>query len=452
MPTTRRTIDIETPRAFVPLLSPARFKGAHGGRGGAKSHFFGGRLIEECLSEHIRAACVREVQNSIKDSVKQLLEDKIRTFDVEHLFRVTDREITGPNDSLIIFRGLQNHTATSIKSLEGFNRCWVEEAQTISQRSLDLLTPTFRRGSELSFSWNPVFPTDPVDRLFRENADDPDFICVSVTYADNPWFPAELRREMERDRRRDPDKYAHVWGGGYIRNSEARVFRNWRVGSDEEFQPSENTRFYYGADWGFAQDPNVLLRSYIDGRTLYIDHEAYMIGCDIDFTPFLFGGVRDASLLRLNAQALVKLLQLRKCPIDAAPLLADKTKDDELTELAVKWLPDFPGVPDSRKWPIRADSARPETISYMQQHGFAKMQPAKKGAGSVEDGVEFLKSYDVVIHPRCTHAIDEFTMYSYRVDPLTGQVLPILEDKKNHVVDSARYALTDARAPIWKAY
>src|SRR5207249_1518129 len=133
---------------------------------------------------------------------------------------------------------------------------------------------------------------------------------------------------------------------------------------------NENTRFYYGADWGFAQDPNVLLRSYIEGRTLYIDHEAYMIGCDIDFTPFLFGGVMDASLLRLNAQALVKLLQLRKCPVDVAPLLADKTTDDELRELAAKWLSDFHGVPDSRKWPIRADSARPETISYMQQHGF----------------------------------------------------------------------------------
>jgi len=389
------TLQIQTPRAFAPFLKPARFKGAWGGRGSGKSHFFVELLIEEALCGHVRGACVREVQNSIKDSVKQLIEDKIAKLGASSLFKITEREIVGPNDSLFIFRGLQNHTAASIKSLEGFNRCLVEEAQTISQRSLDILTPTFRRDAELWFPWNPVFPTDPIDKFFRENDGDPDFICRRVNYNDNPWFPDELRRDMERDKRRDPDKYAHIWLGEYQRNSESRVFRNWRIGSHAEFEGFDPTeRFYYGADWGFSVDPTVLVRCYLDGRTLYIDREAYRVGCEIDNTPALF----------------------------------DK-------------------VQGSRKWPIRADSARPETISYMNRHGF-NVVPALKGAGSVEDGIEFLKSHDIVVHPDCRHTIDELSLYSYKVDKMTGEVLPLLEDDKNHVIDALRYALEGARRGV----
>ncbi len=389
-----QTLTIQTARAFLPLLRPRRFKGARGGRGSAKSHFFAENLIEECLVEHTRAACLREFQASIKDSVKQLLEDKIAKFGVGPVFKVTDTEIVGPNDSLIVFKGLRNHTATSIKSLEGFTRAWVEEAQTISQRSLDLLTPTFRKDSEMRFSWNPSHKTDPIDRFFRENADDPDFACVTVTYRDNPWFPDDLRRDMERDKRRDPDKYAWIWLGGYERQSEARVFKNWRV---EPFETPTDARFFYGADWGFSVDPTVLVRCFVDGRTLYVDAEAYGVGVEIDKTPALF----------------------------------DR-------------------VPGSREWPIRADSARPETISYMRNHGFPKIVKATKGPNSVKDGVEFLKSYDIVVHPCCKHTADELTLYSFKVDPLTGEVLPVLEDKKNHVIDSLRYATELARRKTYK--
>lgn len=340
---------------------------------------------------HTRVACLREVQSSIKDSVKQLVEDKIRSLDVEPLFKITEQEIVGPNDSLMVFRGLKTHTAASIKSLEGFRRAFVEEAQTISQRSLDILLPTIRAPeSSLLFGWNPVSPKDPVDVLFAENRTDPDFVLVSVTYEDNPWFPPELRRDMERDRRRDPEKYAHIWLGDYQRHSEARVFKNWRI---DTFEVPQGSRPYYGADWGFAIDPTVLVRSWIVGRTLYIDAEAYEVGCPIDRTPALFDRIEGA-----------------------------------------------------RKWPITADSARPETIDYMRRHGYPHIQAARKGPGSLEDGVEFLKSFDVVIHPGCKHVIDEFTAYSYKVDKLTGEVLPVLDDKKNHVIDSARYALEQVRA------
>jgi phage terminase large subunit len=348
-------------------------------------------LVEDMLVEHTRVACLREVQSSIKDSVKQLVEDKIKALGVGHQFKITDQEIVGPNDSLMVFKGLRSHTAASIKSLEGFKRAFVEEAQTISQRSLDILIPTIRApGSSLLFGWNPFSPKDPVDVLFAENVGDPDFVLVTVTYRDNPWFPVELRRDMERDRSRDPEKYAHVWLGDYQRNSEARVFRNWKV---DTFDVPDGARPYYGGDWGFAIDPTVLVRIWIVGRTLYIDQEAYEVGCAIDKTPALFDTVEGA-----------------------------------------------------RKWPITADSARPETIDYMRRHGYPHIQGARKGPGSLEDGVEFLKSFDIIVNPNCRHTIDEFTSYSYKVDKLTGEVLPVLDDKKNNVIDAARYAAEQVRA------
>ncbi len=383
-------LQIPTPRVFVPLLQKARYKGARGGRGSGKSHFFAEQLVEEAVAGHVRAACLREVQISIKDSVKQLIEDKIRKLEVEHLFKSTDTEIRGPNDSLIIFRGLQNHTAASIKSLEGFNRAWVEEAQTITQKSLEILTPTFRAaGSELRFSWNPNDPSDPIEEFFNQNKGDPEFVCVDANWMDNPWFPEELKGDMERDRARDPEKYAHVWMGQYLQLSEARVFKNWRV---EEFDVPPDAMIRQGADWGYSIDPSVLVQSYIIGKTMYVPYEAYMVGCEIDALPDLF-----------------------------------RT------------------VPDSEKWWITADSARPETIAYMQRHGFPKMGAAVKGAKSLEEGIEFLRSFDIVVHPRCTHVINELTLYSYETDPLTGRVIPKLADKNNHTIDALRYANEGAR-------
>jgi phage terminase large subunit len=401
------TLQIPTARAFLPLLSPKRFKGAFGGRGGAKSWFFAGRLIEDMLCDHIRSACVREIQNSIQDSVKQTLEDMIQRYDVGPCFKVTEREIVGPHDSLIIFKGLQNHTAASIKSLEGFNRCWVEEAQTITQRSLDILIPTFRKErTELSFSWNRVNATDPIDVFFRENEGDEDFVCIKVNYTDNPWLPDDLRRDMLRARKKaNKDIYRHVWLGDYRTQSEARVFDNWKV---EAFETPSDAIFYFGADWGFSVDPTVLVRCFIKGSTLFFDREAYKVGCQIDETPALFAGT-------------------------------DPRPD-------AKWKNPLghPGIPGAMKWAIRADSARPETIAYMNARGF-NVVPAIKGTGSVEEGVEFLKNYDIVIHPRCKHVADEFAFYSYKIDPKTNKILPVLEDKKNHVIDSARYALEEVR-------
>jgi len=381
---------IPVAEVFVPLLEPARYKGAKGGRGSGKSHFFAELWLDESIREKLDFVCVREHQKSLQFSVKKLLESKIEHFNAGAYFQVQDKKITSHVGGLTIFEGMANHTADSIKSLEAFDRAYCEEGQKLSQRSLDLLRPTIRKaGSELWFSWNPDQPTDPVDALLLAEKPPPGSVVVTANYEDNPWFPSELRAEMEYDRERDPEKYQHIWLGGYQRRSETRVFKNWKV---EEFERPEGTIYRMGADWGYAIDPSVLIRSSIEGNRLYVDYEAYMIGCEIVNLPDLF----------------------------------DR-------------------VPESHKWFITADSARPETISYMQKHGYPRMNAAIKGPGSIEEGVNFLQSFDIIVHPRCVHTIDELTMYSYKTDPLTGKVLPILQDKKNNVIDALRYACEGAR-------
>jgi phage terminase large subunit len=393
-----RTLQIDTPEAYEPFLHPARYKGAHGGRGSAKSHVFAELLVEKMVvNSGTRAVCVREVQRSLEQSVKRLLEDKIKAFQLGGSFRVMNTHIETPGDGIIIFQGMQNHTAESIKSLEGYDVAWVEEAQSLSERSLTLLRPTIRKeDSEIWFTWNPSLPTDPVDKLLRSKSTPPGTVVVGTTYRDNPWFPDVLRKEMEWDRSMDTEKYEHVWEGAYEQHSEARVFKNWRVA---EFETPRDATFLTGGDWGFSVDPTVLVRCYEDRlasprKRLYIDNECYQIGCEIDHTPALFDTMDNGRM---------------------------------------------------REWRITADSARPETISYLQRHGYPRIVAAKKGQDSVKEGVIFLQGYDIVIHPRCKHTIDEFKMYSYKKDKLTGIVTPYLEDKKNHVIDSLRYAVEQLR-------
>jgi len=206
---------VEVPRALKPLLAAKRYKGAYGGRGSGKSHFFAEQVILRCFLAQTRVVCIREVQLTIRDSVRQLLIDKIAKLGLGDYFQAYDTEIRGPNGSLIIFRGMQSYNAESIKSLEGFDLVWVEEAQTLSQVSLDLLRPTIRKpGSELWFSWNPRHRTDAVDVFFRKRRH-PEAISVLVNWRDNPWFPDVLRMEMLDDAENDPDKAEHIWEGGY---------------------------------------------------------------------------------------------------------------------------------------------------------------------------------------------------------------------------------------------
>lgn len=380
-------ISWEVPKVFKPLLSRKRYLGVHGGRGSGKSHFFAAMIVARML-EGVDCLCVREVQNSIADSVKKLIEEKINAFGIASWFHITEREIRcKPTGAICIFRGLQTHTAASIKSLEGFGFCWVEEAQTISQSSLNLLLPTIRRPqSQVAFSWNPVREEDPIDTMLRKEGRD-NAVVVEANWSDNPWFPEGLKDDMERDKQREPDKYLHIWEGKYQAMSEARIFRNWKI-EDLDHKLHDRLVWFYGVDFGFAQDPTAVVRCCMIGdRTLYIDHEAWQIG--------------------VPNEALPKLLH---------------------------------NVPGVNLWPSRADSARPETIDYLRRNGFPKMRPAKKGKGSVEDGISFLQGLDIVVHPRCANMKAELASYAYKIDKHTQEILPIPEDDHNHLIDGLRYA------------
>ena len=210
---------IETAEVFEPLLHPARYKGAHGGRGSGKSHFFAGLLVEDHLiNKGLRSVCIREVQKTLKESAKRLVEDKIEQYGLGAAdgFKVYREVIETPGDGLITFQGMQDHTAESIKSLEGFGRAWVEEAQTLSSRSLSLLRPTIREeNSEIWFSWNPRRKTDPVDMLLRGEVLPTGSAVVQANWSENPWFPDVLEQERLDCLNNEPDQYEHIWNGGY---------------------------------------------------------------------------------------------------------------------------------------------------------------------------------------------------------------------------------------------
>jgi len=391
-----QNLQIPTARVFLPLFEPARYKGAKGGRGSAKSHFFAELLVEEHVTnENLKSVCIREVQKSLKFSAKALIESKIKKFNVSHLFEITQNEIRRKDaDGIIIFQGLQDHTADSIKSLEGFNRAWVEEAQSISKRSMELLLPTIREdNSQIWFSWNPDQADDPVEQLF--NAEQEDCILVHSNYLDNPFLPDTLKKEAERHMRVNPQTFGHVWLGEFNTLSDSKIFNGkWRTADFEITNEFDGP--YIGLDFGFSADPTALAVCWISDNKLYISHDTGKQGLELDDT----------------AQYLIE------------------------------------SYPDIVKTVIRADNARPESISYLKRSGLPHIKACEKGKGSVEDGIEFIKSFDeIVIHNSCQNMQNEARNYSYVIDRHSGDILPRIEDKHNHWWDAVRYALE----PIMKA-
>jgi phage terminase large subunit len=227
--------NVRVPAKLLPIFKPARYKAAYGGRGSGKSHTFATALILRCFERPTRAVCIREVQNTIKESVRQLLIDKITEYGLAEHFDVLEAEIRGKNGSLIIFRGMQSYNAANIKSLEGYDLCWIEEAQTLSAISWRLLRPTIRKdGSEIWCTWNPRHDSDAVDTFFRGPHPPKDSIVIEANWRDNPWFNGTLREEMDRDRNADPEMAGHVWDGGYEIVSEGAYYARLIARAEQE--------------------------------------------------------------------------------------------------------------------------------------------------------------------------------------------------------------------------
>lgn len=382
-----------------PLLASSRYKCLYGGRGSGKSYAFADALLIEGLKRKIRVLCGREFQVSIKESVHALLKSRIEVLDLEDFYRVQDTTILGANGSSFIFKGVR-HNVQSIKSMAGLTHCWLEEAQTISAESWKVLVPTIREeGSEIWVTFNPLNRTDTVYQELVEKAR-PNAYVERVNWNRNPHFPSVLDDERRAMAATDPDAYEHIWEGGFWEKSDAQILAGkWAI---EDFEPEVSWDGpYHGADWGFGTDPTAAVKCWIHNRCLWIDRESYAHNLELDDTSAL-------------------------------------------------WIADIPGIDQHV---VRVDSSRPDSISHVRRGRAAqgtdrgcppipRLVGAVKGPGSVEDGIAHLRSYDkIVIHPRCKHMAEEARLYSYKVDRISGDILPIIVDAHNHLIDSLRYAL-----------
>ncbi len=388
---------VEIPNKAVPVFqSYSRYKVLRGGRGSGKSHTFARMAIIKAAYYPLRILCTREIQGSIRDSVFRLLVDTIYKLKLQHRFVIQRDIIYSHAGAEFLFKGLQKNIS-EIKSTEGINICWVEEAEKVSEDGWKNLTPTIREpNSEIWVSFNPEDERSPTYQRFVENVNPNNCLWAELNYDDNPWFPDVLREEMEWDRVNDPEKWEHVWNGKPKKYGQAVIFKNKiRV---EDFVTPSGMQFYFGQDYGFSVDPTVCCRCYIHERKLFIDYEAYGHGIEItDLHRF------------------------------------------------------FSKMPDMARWKVRGDSSRPDTISFLSQpftdkdgtrYDGLNIIAAEKGAGSVEDGIEFLKGFEaIVIHPRCVGTIKDFQNYRWKEDRHTNEILPIPIDKSNHSPDAIRYAL-----------
>lgn len=381
----KQHIDITVPAKFKGLWKPYRYKVFYGGRGSGKTHAIAEYLIIKALESKKRILCTREIQKSIKESVYEVLENKIGKLGLDKYFCKTETRITAVNGSEFIFSGLRTNVE-SIKSMEGVAICWVEEAQSISRNSLDVLLPTIRMpGSEIIFTFNPHKENDAVYQDFIVNTPK-NALVVKVNYTDNPFFPEVLEQERLNCERKNPDDYAWIWQGELRTISDAQIFKN--AFEVREFETPERARFYHGADWGYAEDLTALVRCFIKDGCLYIDKESCGLHVELDDLPKLFDKIETA-----------------------------------------------------RSAKVYGDSARPDIIKHMQRKRY-NVRKADKWPGSVEQGIGYIRNFDkVIIHPRCENTIDEFKKYSWKQDKHTNEIDDVPVDKFNHCIDALRYAL-----------
>lgn len=377
------------------FASGARFHVLKGGRGSGKTRACALWAPVRALhhAQNGRSGVIlagREHLNSLEESSLEEIKQAINAhpwlvplFDIgEKYIRTADRRVS------FAFAGLR-HNLDSIKSKARILDAWIEEAENVSEIAWRKLIPTIREeGSEMAISYNPESPESATHRRFVDTVD-PDICVTHINYDGNPWFPSVLEAERLRDKRDRPDTYDHIWEGQFLTITDAQVFSN--KFAEQSFAPNADWQGpYQGVDFGFAQDPTTAVRCWIYDSRLWIEREVGAVGLELDATTdFIM---------------------------------------DAITEFD--------------RYTARADSARPESISYLKRHGLPKMESVKKWPGSVEDGVAFMKSFEkIIIHPRCTKTAREFRLYSYKVDRQSGDIMPTIVDANNHFLDAIRYAL-----------
>lgn len=389
-------LKLRMPPRLIPLFSKElghyRYRVLRGGRGSGKSFTVAMMAAVFGAMQPLRILCTREFQNSIKESFHAELKNAINSnpwlasqYDVGR-----DYLRHKSNGTEFLFAGLR-HNINSIKSMAQIDLCIVEEAETVPASSWIDLIPTIRAPkSEIWVIYNPKRRDSWVAQQFDTDTLPPRSSVITLNHDGNPWFSKELDEQRLHDMATlDPALYGHIWEGKYYEQSEAQVFSGkYRIA---DFEPAPDWDGpYFGVDFGFANDETAAVKAWVHDGGLYIEHELYRKHLETDHMA------------------------------------------GELIEC----------LPDIERHSSRADNARPETISYLKRHGLPRMEACKKGKGSVEDGVEFIKSFrEVVIHSRCKSTANEFDLYSYKVDRLSGDVLPVIIDAHNHAVDSLRYAL-----------
>jgi phage terminase large subunit len=391
----QNTLDLHLGEKFIQnLWTSARHHALFGGRGSAKSWSVASFLTIVGAQQTKKIICGRQYQNSIRDSSKALIERRIRDLGFQNHYKTTDQYITHyETKTEFSFIGLERNI-DSIRSLEGADIVWIEEARTIKARSMEVLLPTVRSpGSYFIWTWNPEKPEDPVDYYFRNTKEGPPprSIVTFVDASDNPYFyQTELAEEREILKRGNYERYKHVWLGGYDTAADSKVFPNCTTGIVEV--PADCPP-RYGLDFGFGSDPSFVVKVYLieSLRVIYIAAEAE-----------------------------------GRVPMDQLPMLLRNVIDGDYDL-------------------VKADSSQPGTIEFLNSRGFPNVVGAKKGPGSVKEGINFISGYKIVIHPSCEKMRDEARLYSFMTDRVSGKVLPgrIPVDANNHGWDSTRYALED---------
>jgi phage terminase large subunit len=385
-------VPLTFPQWSEKLFKPKRYKIAYGGRGSGKSWTFTDALILKAYNERLGILCAREYQSSIAQSVHKLIEQRIGELGLKPYFTIQQDTIKcNVTGAYFVFEGLQK--PDSLNSIADIDICWIEEGQTLKKRTWEKLAPSIRKpDSEIWITMNPYLESDVIYNELIQSKDPKTnsvTALMKVNYTENPYFPEVLELERRLMLERDPALYNHIWLGECLTHTDAQVFKDkWEV---KEFTPENWDLPFYGMDFGFSQDPTACVKVWVHDETLYVEKEAVKVGLELDDT-------------------------------------ADYIKQF---------------MPEIETAIIRADCARPESISYLKRHGLPRIQAVKKWGGSVEDGITHIRSYkSIVVHPRCTHTINEMMLYSYKVDQRSGDITTDVLDKHNHVIDSLRYSLT----------